>query len=68
MSFNISSKQSVNNSESGKFVRLWRLLKFYYEEIFVFIKEYMEQPLETNIPLKVQKAKQSALEMTQATI
>jgi hypothetical protein len=34
----------------------------------MFIKEYMEQPFKTNIPLKLQKAKQSALEMTQATV
>jgi hypothetical protein len=49
-------------------VRMWRVLKFYYEAICVFIKEYTEQPFRTNIPLILQKAKQSALEMTQATI
>jgi len=37
-------------------VRLWRVLKFYYEVICVFIKEYMEQPFRTNIPLILQKA------------
>jgi len=44
------------------------VLKFYYEAICVFIKEYTKQPFKTNIPLILQKAKQSALEMAQATI
>jgi len=43
------------------------VLKIYYEEIFVFIKEYMEKLFKTNIPLNLKKAKHSALEMTQAT-
>jgi len=34
----------------------------------VFIYEYMEQPMKTNIPLMLQTANQSALKVTQATV
>jgi hypothetical protein len=75
MSWNTSSKQSVNtNSQSStickivKSVLLWSNMCVSTVPNCVFIKEYMEQQFKTNIPLTLQKAKQSALELTQATV
>ena len=63
-----ASKVLIRTVSPVESVRLRRVLKFYYEAICVLIKEYMEQPFRNNIPLILQKAKQSALEMTQATV